>query len=381
MLSVAHPAPVFNPRAVNWNSQPEIYIRRADLAGYYVEAIDHGEGRLWVANRELLDREEAQTLADSLGATLAEVARQKRIVSAWDGFEENLRMDRAKAEALAGRLSVHDEQIAPVATPDREPAEEQPRPDGQPTVPSNNDDKIATEQLPTRQQLSPLVDAAVASLHCGARAVKAAELVAAGEVSRRPDWIRRNGRRQIVERQDRWQVHGYQVSVSGKFCDCPDACHNAPRHNGAPLCKHRLAAMYLMRLEEQAGVPRGPQPVQRLAQVLAQAHEQDSPCLRLYVRVYYTYEKATEQRNVLVGYLVEGPDQRQMLFDKEQELTFTFGHLESALSAAGWQYRTKNRMKAYGPDLYQECWYLSPQAAQDANLRPELATHIDAVAA
>ena len=97
----------------------------------------------------------------------------------------------------------------------------------------------------TRAQLSPVIDAAIASLPgIGERAVKAAELIVTGQVSRLPD---QSG-------IDAWIVgsqtgqRSYAVSIRGRSCDCQDAAHGAPRHNGGPLCKHRLAAMFMFRL-------------------------------------------------------------------------------------------------------------------------------------
>lgn len=97
----------------------------------------------------------------------------------------------------------------------------------------------------TRAQLSPILDAAIASLPgIGERAVKAAELIVTGQVSRLPD---QSG-------ADAWIVgsqtgqRSYAVSIRGRSCDCQDAARGAPRHNGGPLCKHRLAAMLLSRL-------------------------------------------------------------------------------------------------------------------------------------
>lgn len=97
----------------------------------------------------------------------------------------------------------------------------------------------------TRAQLSPILDAALASLPgVGERAVKAAELIVTGQVSRLPD---QSGK-------DRWIVgsqagqRSYTVSIRDRSCDCRDAAHGAPRHNGGPLCKHRLAAMFLFKL-------------------------------------------------------------------------------------------------------------------------------------
>jgi hypothetical protein len=41
----------------------------------------------------------------------------------------------------------------------------------------------------------------------------------------------------------------YRVDHAAGTCDCPDYTHRAPTVNGAKLCKHRLAVVFLRRLE------------------------------------------------------------------------------------------------------------------------------------
>jgi hypothetical protein len=41
----------------------------------------------------------------------------------------------------------------------------------------------------------------------------------------------------------------YRVDHAAGTCDCPDFTHRAPTVNGAKLCKHRLAVLFLRRLE------------------------------------------------------------------------------------------------------------------------------------
>lgn len=55
--------------------------------------------------------------------------------------------------------------------------------------------------------------------------------------------------------KDRWAVESsstgsYQVSIEGGYCTCPDADNGAPTWMDAPLCKHRLAVMYIYRWEQ-----------------------------------------------------------------------------------------------------------------------------------
>ena len=126
----------------------------------------------------------------------------------------------------------------------------------------------------TRRQLSPLIERTLQVPGVGARAVKAAELVVTGAIRRLPDAV--NG-------DDRWAVDGteggaYTVSIRGESCDCADARHGAPQYNGGPLCKHRLAAMMVLRLAGDNPVTPGDQ----IAPILATATEQAAR-LRLYV--------------------------------------------------------------------------------------------------
>jgi hypothetical protein len=41
----------------------------------------------------------------------------------------------------------------------------------------------------------------------------------------------------------------YRVDHAAGTCDCPDYAHRAPTVKGAKLCKHRLAVLFLRRLE------------------------------------------------------------------------------------------------------------------------------------
>ena len=142
----------------------------------------------------------------------------------------------------------------------------------------------------TMQTLSPLITAAVLVTAAGDRAVKAAAIVLEGKITRLADGP--NG-------EDRWAVQGskglpYEVSIRGAACQCPDAEHRAPRTaNGAPLCKHMLAAMYLTKL----GVTRG-QTAGELFTKLAAGGD----TLRLFVRINMTGHQNTGQHDQWLGY-------------------------------------------------------------------------------
>ena len=144
----------------------------------------------------------------------------------------------------------------------------------------------------TMLQLSPLITAAVTKTAAGERAVKAAAIVLEGKITRLAD----------VDGQDRWAVQGsagvdYEVSIKGGMCQCADAEHKAPRTtNGAPLCKHMLAAMYLTRL----GVSRSQTAGELFAKLAA-----DGQTLRLFVRIGMTGHVGTGQRDEWIGYRTE----------------------------------------------------------------------------
>lgn len=141
----------------------------------------------------------------------------------------------------------------------------------------------------TMQALSPLITAAVTKTAAGDRAVKAAAIILEGKITRLAD----------VAGADRWAVQGskglaYEVSIKGGMCQCADAEHRAPRTaNGAPLCKHMLAAMYLTKL----GVTRA----QTAGELFAKLAAAGEP-LRMYVRMAMTGHVGTVQRDEWIAY-------------------------------------------------------------------------------
>ncbi|MBX2997117.1 MAG: SWIM zinc finger family protein [Caldilineaceae bacterium] len=101
--------------------------------------------------------------------------------------------------------------------------------------------------VPTAEELLGYVDK-MRPL-AGERAGRALELAISGKIAHLP--VADNG-------EDRWQVdgshgHHYTVSIRGRSCTCPDAANGAPRWMDAPLCKHRIAVMYIHRWEEATG--------------------------------------------------------------------------------------------------------------------------------
>ena len=75
----------------------------------------------------------------------------------------------------------------------------------------------------------------------GARPEKAAGIILTGKVA-------------PVDAEDRYEIvssdgsDAYLVDHAAGTCPCPDFRHRAPTVNGARLCKHRLAVLFLRRL-------------------------------------------------------------------------------------------------------------------------------------
>ena len=194
---------------------------------------------------------------------------------------------------------------------------------------------------PTRAALAPLVAAAISKLHVGARAVKAAELVIAGQVHRL------DGDRFQVESSTPGKV--YSVSIK-HGCPCPD---QAPQG----WCKHRLAAAFAHKL---GAVPQPQDPAVLLSQVLAQAADADAVEVKVYVRSMYSHHINTPQRNLWAGYrIADGP---RIDLAGELDITGLNHPFWSALDAAGWRRRTTQRTGSFNM-----VWTLAPQPVAVAN--------------
>ena len=257
------------PAAVNWNSRhgaKTIHVRRCE-GGYYVEVTDHDRQSVKVANRGLLDLQEATALAADLAGTVGDVNRRQQPASPY-----------------------------------------------------------------TRQQLSPLVDAAVARLHCGPRAVKAAELLLAGAVTRLgPD--------AFTVASQAGDGKTYTVSLRDG-CDCPDA-GRAP----AGWCKHRIAAGFAAKLATPA-IDAGT----LLSGILARADGQE---VQIRVRRHFSGAKGGH------------PDtdfwQSYRAGDTWHELPVAFdisghGPFWQALESAGWRVAARHR----APGHMTYTWHLAP---------------------
>jgi hypothetical protein len=95
------------------------------------------------------------------------------------------------------------------------------------------------ELLGYAEKIHPLV---------GERAQRALALVVSGRVQRLAP---------TEDGHDCWEVKGsqdvYRTSIRARYCSCPDAANGAPRWLDGPLCKHRIAVMYVVRWEEETG--------------------------------------------------------------------------------------------------------------------------------
>ncbi len=108
-------------------------------------------------------------------------------------------------------------------------------------------DELLLPGLPTRDQLLDYVEK-IRPL-AGERAERGLEIATSGKVHKLTP---------LSDGKDRWEVDGtetgcgaYTVSIQGRYCTCPDATSGAaPRWFNAPLCKHRLAVMYITRWQE-----------------------------------------------------------------------------------------------------------------------------------
>jgi hypothetical protein len=167
-------------------------------------------------------------------------------------------------------------------------------------------------------------------------------------------------------RDDRWNVDGVVCSIRGGRCDCGQ---DAPLDdNGGPLCVHRLGAMFA-RLHHKAQGARCP----RLEDILRLGQGQD---LRLYVRVWFTWDTRQEQGNEVTGYF-EG--QQVVNLGKADRFRFTFDELAGELFAAGYMLQRKGQQAGGSAAWRNEVWYFAPAVAQAGDLMA--ATHAGAAAA
>lgn len=118
---------------------------------------------------------------------------------------------------------------------------------------------------------------------------------------------------------DYWSVGDYTVTIAGKHCNCPDMA--APLHNGGKLCKHRLAAMFVHRLNQSR--------VNHLENLLKNA---PGDALTLRVNVYYLNVGRDYQ---LTGHHYPGHPWERYI--PERCFHFDESMFNAALRAAGWE--------------------------------------------
>ena len=94
----------------------------------------------------------------------------------------------------------------------------------------------------TLSELARLVaDATAKAPELGTRPEKAAVILLAGKVAP----VAADGYEVVNSDGD----GAYRVDHAAGTCDCPDFQHRAPTVKGAKLCNHRLAVLFLRRLE------------------------------------------------------------------------------------------------------------------------------------
>jgi hypothetical protein len=103
----------------------------------------------------------------------------------------------------------------------------------------NTPDVLKSSTLAELQRL--VADATAKAPELGTRPEKAAVILLAGKCSPL------GGDAYEVVNSD--GDGAYRVDHAAGTCDCPDYAHRAPVVKGAKLCKHRLAVLFLRRLE------------------------------------------------------------------------------------------------------------------------------------
>lgn len=140
----------------------------------------------------------------------------------------------------------------------------------------------------------------------GSRAQEAAKLVELGQIFKAGD----------VKGVDYWRCHGYTSSIAGGGCTCADTlCVDEKK-----FCKHRLAAMFMVKL--------GGSPESKLNQLFADATGDE---LTLRVFVLHT---ADGDKYRMEGHRYGG--QCWVRYDRDDCYDFTFAQFERVISDAGW---------------------------------------------
>jgi hypothetical protein len=113
----------------------------------------------------------------------------------------------------------------------------------------------------------------------------------------------------------RWyNVNGHMCSITSG-CDCSDGAPLDP--NGRKLCKHRLAVMFVRKMQDDHGI----------AAILRKVQGD-----RVVLTVQVLYADAGQQ-NTLNGYRADGAD---VTLEYAERLRFTDGEFTEALRSTGW---------------------------------------------
>lgn len=154
---------------------------------------------------------------------------------------------------------------------------------------------------------------------------------------------------------DYWQIGEYTCSKSAGACNCKD--FSAPAVNNGRMCKHRVAAMFVIKLQMAA--------MDRLKTLMAEA-----PDGELTIRVDVIYlDKGREYR--LCGH--HYPGHRWETYPYEEWYTFTDKLFEITLRRAGWGLKClPTRKSGYSYNYFlsrgiEEGYRLNNMAAQDVD--------------
>ncbi len=116
---------------------------------------------------------------------------------------------------------------------------------------------------------------------------------------------------------DYYRCHGHTTSIKGGGCTCSD---EAAYVDGKKFCKHRLAAMFVVKLNGH--------PESRFAKILT-----DAPSDELTLRVYVLHTVDGDKYR-MEGHRYGG--QNWVKYERDNCWNFTFKQFEDATRAAGW---------------------------------------------
>lgn len=140
----------------------------------------------------------------------------------------------------------------------------------------------------------------------GSRAQEAAKMVELGQIVKVGE----------VKGVDYWRCHGYTTSIAGGGCTCADALTVEDKK----FCKHRIAAMFMIKLNGH--------PESKLTKLLADATS-DELTLRVYVLHTVDGDKYRMEGHRYGG-------QSWVKYERDDCWDFTFQQFERVTAEAGW---------------------------------------------